>query len=333
MKTALIICTYNRPTSLQNLLKSVATQTVLPDEVLVIDGSENPTTEEELAAGVYPYRLFYYRVEVEMRGLTRQRNYGIGKIAASTEIVFFLDDDLILEPDYVEQILQAYQLLPDAIGVGGIDLQENRYMPKKEGGVYNPFRFYELDGWVIAEPARYRLRKRLGLMSKSRPGIIPPYSNGRSSFPPNGRIYSVEHFMGGIASFRKSVFDTIQFSTYFEGYGLYEDFDFTVRASRIGALYVNTNAKVWHFHEASGRPDLFRYGWMVVRNGWYVWRVRFPNPAISARLKWHLIVLLMILVRLGNVLTGPNRWGALRESVGRLYAWVVLLVNKPIIYR
>lgn len=330
MRTALIICTYKRPSSLQNLLQSIEVQSLCPDEVLVIDGSNDLATERLIKSINHSYPLSYYRVSDEMRGLTRQRNYGIAKMNGLAEIVFFLDDDLILEPNYFAEVLKTYKKFPDALGVGGIDLEENRYTPKKVGRIYHPFWFYELDGWVVSEPARYRLRKILGLMPDSRPGIIPPYSNGRSSFPPNGRTYPVEHFMGGIASFRKSVFSEIQFSTYFEGYGLYEDFDFTVRASRLGKLYVNTNARVRHLHEAAGRPNPFRYGWMVVRNGWYVWRVRFPSPTFQARVRWHLVIWLMILSKFFNVLRGPGRRGALLETIGRVVSWVVLCFDKPL---
>ena len=81
--------------------------------------------------------------------------------------------------------------------------------------------------------------------------------------------------------FRKIVFDSIWFSPYFEGYGLYEDADFTLRLSKIGKLYVNTNAQLGHFHDESGRPNKYQYGKMVVRNGWYVWRVKYPNPSLQ----------------------------------------------------
>ncbi|WP_292892597.1 glycosyltransferase, partial [Nonlabens sp.] len=45
MKTSLIICTYMRPEPLSRLLESVRSQTQLPDEVLIIDGSTDDKTE------------------------------------------------------------------------------------------------------------------------------------------------------------------------------------------------------------------------------------------------------------------------------------------------
>ena len=166
-------------------------------------------------------------------------------------------------------------------------------------------------------------------MTDLQPGLIPEFSHGRSALPPDGNIYLVEHFMGGISSYRKELFSQMKFSNYFVGYSLYEDFDFCVRALKYGKLYVNTNAKVWHYHDASGRPDFFRYGKMVVRNGWYVWRVRFPDPSLKARLKWHATTLVLAHIRLANTITGPDRKNALMDYFGRMTAWVGLCGKPP----
>jgi len=135
--------------------------------------------------------------------------------------------------------------------------------------------------------------------------------------------------MGGVSSFRMSVFNTLQFSEYFEGYGLYEDADFTIRLSKIGKLYVNTSACLEHFHEASGRPNQFNYGKMVVRNGWYVWRIKNSNPSFSARFKWNSIVLLLILIRCSNTFTSTKKREAFSESFGRVVGRISLIFNKP----
>jgi hypothetical protein len=57
-------------------------------------------------------------------------------------------------------------------------------------------------------------------------------------------------------------------STYFEGYGLYEDADFLLcELPKRGKLYLIRPAKLNHYHDASGRPNQYNYGKMVVRNG------------------------------------------------------------------
>ena len=68
---------------------------------------------------------------------------------------------------------------------------------------------------------------------------------------------------------------------------------------------------------------------MVVRNGYYVWRIGTPNPDIKSILKWQAITWLLTAIRLGNVISGPNRMQALTESMGRIVGWMSLLINKP----
>jgi hypothetical protein len=48
------------------------------------------------------------------------------------------------------------------------------------------------------------------------------------TLPPRKTYGKGEMLMGGVSSLEKNI-DSIQFSTYFEGYGLYEDADFTLR--------------------------------------------------------------------------------------------------------
>lgn len=318
-----------RPAAVDKLLDSISMQICKPEEILIIDGSTNQETAELFDKKAYDLNLKYYIVPAEERGLTRQRNYGVNKVAEEIDIVAFLDDDLILEPDYFDKILDTFNNYPDAIGVGGIDLKENTYQKMKPGKSYSKFRYYELDGWIKKEPLRYKARKIFGLMPTLQPDLIPDYSHGRSGFPPNGKIYQVEHFMGGIAAYKKELFSKITFSSYFEGYGLYEDFDLCVRALPHGNLYVNTNAQVWHYHEAGGRPNKFKYGKMVVRNGWYVWKQRFPKNSVKAKLKWHATDFLLAQIRLLNVITGPDRKGAFQEYLGRTLGWFSLWFNPP----
>jgi GT2 family glycosyltransferase len=135
--------------------------------------------------------------------------------------------------------------------------------------------------------------------------------------------------MGGVSSFRKEIFEQLSFSNYFEGYGLYEDADFTLRLSKLGKLYVNTTAQLEHHHDDSGRPNKFKYGKMVARNGWYVWRVKHPNPELKARLKWNLTFILLMKLRFLNVLTTRNRYESFTEAMGRLVGWLSLIFNKP----
>src|SRR5690606_15702435 len=104
MKFSLIISTYQRPNALLNLLMSVQLQNKYPDQILIIDGSLDTFTEDALKSKKFP-NLNYYKVEEHERGLTKQRNYGIQKVADTSDIVCFLDDDIVLTPEYFQNLI------------------------------------------------------------------------------------------------------------------------------------------------------------------------------------------------------------------------------------
>lgn len=318
-----------RPKPLLRLLRSVQEQSLYPDEILVVDGSTNSETRIVLVENTFK-NLTYYLVPKEYRGLTRQRNYGIKKVSKEIEVIAFLDDDVVLEKHYFEKLLQTYTSFPEAIGVGGYIIDESRF--EFVGCDYKPTNdeFY-FDGWKRKDGSRFVLRKKLGLDSDCPPGYSSLFSHGRSVgfLPPSGKTYQVEMLMGGVSSFRKKVFNSLWFSTYFEGYGLYEDADFTLRVAKIGKLYVNTAAKLNHYHDASGRPNQYQYGKMVVRNGWYVWRTKNPTPTFTHQFKWHSITILLTFIRFSNTFTTHKRKQALTEALGRTVGWWSLIFNEP----
>ncbi|MDC1226819.1 glycosyltransferase [Algibacter sp.] len=327
MRFSLIICTYMRPQSLLKLLQSVNCQTLYPNEILIIDGSLNNQTQNALEENNFN-GLKYFKVQEADRGLTKQRNFGVGCVSKLSEVVCFLDDDIVLEPQYFENLIKTYSEKPDALAVGGYITNEIKW--ELSNKTNNSSKFY-FDGWMREEPSRFKMRRFFGLLPDANPGFMSSFSHGRSvSFlPPSGAIYEVEQIMGGVSSYRKEVFENFKFSKYFQGYGLYEDADFSLRLAKTGTLYINTGAQLEHYHDSSGRPNKYQYGKMVIRNGWYVWRVKYPNPSLKVRLKWHATAILLTTIRLLNVITTSKRKEAFTESLGRLVGWFSLIFNAP----
>lgn len=317
-----------RAEPLLKCLSSVDLQSVYPDEILIIDGSLNDETQQILQKNQFR-NLIYQKVDAANRGLTKQRNFGISKVNSISEIVCFLDDDTVLEEDYFEEILKVFNKESNAIGVGGVALNENKWKINSQN-IKQSSKYFTIENHYIKESSRNYLRNILGLASDRLPGIMPEFSNGRTcSYPLNGKSYPVDLIVGMAMNFRKSLFDKITFSTYFEGYGLYEDADFSLRALNHGQNYIATSAKLNHYHDSSGRPNQYRYGKMVIRNGWYVWRVKYPNPDIKSRIKWNLIAFLLTIIRFSNTFTTSKSKEAFTESLGRTVGWFSLIFNKP----
>ncbi|KAF2513570.1 glycosyltransferase family 2 protein [Flavobacterium foetidum] len=329
MRFSLIICTYMRPISLLSLLNSVKGQNLYPDEILIIDGSVNKETEAIFRENDFP-NLTYFLVSDENRGLTKQRNFGISKVNPDSDFICFIDDDTILECDYFQEIAITFQNYAEITGVGGVAVNENKWKEKQPEVFYDKRKYYFFEGFVYKEGLRNVVRNYLGLASDLGPGKMPSYSHGRTcGFPLTGKMHEVDLLIGMSMAFRKNVYEKIKFSKFFEGYGLYEDADFSLRALQFGKNVINTKVKLDHFHAPSGRPNQYKYGKMVVRNGWYVWKVKNPNPTFKDRLKWNSITILLILIRSTNVLTEKQKKSAFTESLGRMVGLGTLLFNKP----
>jgi GT2 family glycosyltransferase len=329
MKFSLIICTYMRPEPLLKLLQSVQVQTLYPDEVLIVDGSKDDKTQAVLQKNSFR-NLQYYKVVEAERGLTKQRNYGVERVGEKVEVVCFLDDDTVLEIDYFEQLILTFKNDILITGVGGVAINENSWKIEETNKKYNSKNIYKFEGSVYKEARRNIVRNYLGLQSDEGPGRMPMFSHGKTcGFPLNDKIYEVDLLIGMSMTFRKIVLEKIRFSSYFEGYGLYEDADFSIRALQFGRNVINTKVQMFHYHAQLGRPNQYQYGKMVVRNGWYVWRVKNPNPTFKHQLKWHAITVLLTLIRFTNVLTSVSKKDAFTEAVGRTIGWWSLWLSSP----
>jgi GT2 family glycosyltransferase len=308
--TSLVICTLDRPASVGRLLEALRHQVQPPQEVLVIDASTDGATADvvDSARAGWPGDGLRHVDARADRGLTRQRNVGI---AASTgEVVAFLDDDTVPDPGYTAELLACFDRHPDAVGVGGT-IVEDGWVPST-----GPARsgWYQADGQERAEGARWRLRRRLGLDAGAPPGTMPPSGHGRpiAFLPPSGEDHQVEFLMGGASAWRRTLLDDCRFDPGFEGYGLYEDLELCLAAGERGALYVAGAARLRHEHAAEARPDPGRYGRMVVVNGWYVWRRRWPRPRPADRLRWWATTAVLAACRL------PDGRDGRREAAGRM---------------
>lgn len=318
-----------RPQALMQLLQSVQLQTVYPDEILIIDGSSNQDTAIAIAENQFR-NIHYFLVPENCRGLTKQRNFGLDKVADTSSVIAFLDDDTELTPNYFEELIKTFADNREISGVGGVAINENGWSLTDPSKKYDANRYFQLEGYVYKEGQRNVMRNVLGLQSNLGPGRMPDYSHGKTcGFPLNGKTYEVDLLIGMSFAFRKKVFDSLRFSTYFEGYGLYEDADFSIRALQFGKNAINTKVQLRHYHHPSGRPNHYKYGKMVVRNGWYVWRTKNPKPLFNAKLKWHSITILLTLIRFSNTFTSVKKAEAFTEALGRTVGWWSLLIHKP----
>lgn len=119
MQITVILCTFNRCGSLLKALRSLTAQDLpgsLQWEVIVVDNNSTDETRRvvEEYCQEYPGR-FRYLFEPE-QGLSRARNAGIRQ--ARGEVVAFMDDDVMVEPAWLQN-LTASLFSGEWAGAGG----------------------------------------------------------------------------------------------------------------------------------------------------------------------------------------------------------------------
>ena len=94
MRLSVVIATYNRPALLARLLSQLAVQTARGFEVVVVDDGSSPPVAPGSPLPI-PVRL----LRQDNAGAAAARHAGV--LAATGEIILFLDDDMQIRPDFV----------------------------------------------------------------------------------------------------------------------------------------------------------------------------------------------------------------------------------------
>jgi glycosyltransferase involved in cell wall biosynthesis len=109
MELSVIICTYNRSTSLKRTLESIAALSVPNDlewELLIVDNDSKDDTRETVESfrESRPFRIYY--MKEEKHGLSHARNRGIR--ASRGKLIAFTDDDTTVDKNWAATIVKAF---------------------------------------------------------------------------------------------------------------------------------------------------------------------------------------------------------------------------------
>lgn len=254
-RLSLVVPTKDRPEDLRRLLASIAAQTRVPDQVVVVDGSEPPV--KTLCEAFPGLSLDYVRVFPP--SLAAQRNVGMARLRPEITHAGYLDDDIVLERDAVERMMLAWQDAGEDVGGIGFNIT-NRPRPPLL--------------WL----------RRLFLLEHREPGRMLASGCAASHYVCE-RDHDADWLSGGAATWRRDVVEQFPYDEWFVGTGLLEDVDFSFNVRGRYRLVVASAARLAHYSRPIRDESQYLLGkWQVV-NRMYLVR-KYRKRGMSAWPAW-----------------------------------------------
>lgn len=226
---SVVVPTKNRPAEVTRMLRSLRAQPTMPLEVIVVDQSTP-------AYALEPFPELVHLHDPSIGGASAARNRGAA--VARGAVLFFLDDDVVLENDCVRAVARAFAERPDLVGA--------------QCTIHNP--------WNDEPLSLYDISTRI-------------FEHGFfDARPKRGARETIPRLIDGLASaYRRDLFEHERFDEALPGYSLAEDWDLTKRAARYGRLTILADARVRHEHSATNRHDRVAYAALRRRNILYLY--------------------------------------------------------------
>ena len=230
MTFSFVIPTKNRLEELKTIFNSILSQSLYPNQVIVIDQSEPNNLDikhfEELIA---PTNInLSYIHDQSIRGLVDAKSASLKY--NECDIISFFDDDIVLKPNYLFEISQAFINNKSIIGANAIIINRpvHNYLKSL---IFNFF--------------------HIGLFRDNRQSVSNK-TNDTSLLP-------VNTLSGGLSSWKKGVFEKVKFDTE-NKFHAYEDKEFSIRVERAfpNQMYIVPGAKLYHYHSTGNRQSLLK---------------------------------------------------------------------------
>ena len=280
-----VIPTWNRADLLRTLLPNLRSQTRPPDRIIVVDNGSTDDTESVAREFNADYLAFPTN-----QGFAVAVNAGISH--ASSDWVLILNNDVVLQPDWLERLLTSAKETKAAFAVGKL------LQAREDGQNGVPV----LDGsWDLVARGAYAWRC----------GYLRP----------DGPVWSARRTVAlapmTAALFHRRVFDHIgMLETRFESY--YEDVDFGIRCALAGlpGIY-EPEAVAFHLGKATYGKKAERVYYLSARNQLLLLARHYP-PQTLRRFAWPILtgqtLALVAAARQGHFLAAlRGKWHALHQ--------------------
>jgi GT2 family glycosyltransferase len=188
----------------------------------VVDASE---TDETYLLCTKSYPTIEWK-KAKIKGAATQRNEGIEFV--QTEFVFFMDDDIVFEPDCIKNLWTAINNTNYSGGVNAMVTNQQYHTP----GRVTKFMYQLMHGKKLDSYAGMCIGPAWNLLPEDKetlPEIVP-----------------VEWLNTTCTIYRKAVLPSPAFSSHFTGYSLMEDVCLSLEVAKKWKLFNARTARIFH---------------------------------------------------------------------------------------
>jgi glycosyltransferase involved in cell wall biosynthesis len=257
LKTTIVIPTRNRPADLSRCLDSIRIQSLLPDEVVIVDSSDpGKLAWKDITSRFKNLKLIFLHTNP---GVSLQKNAGIE--ASTGDIIFFLDDDIILDRDFLKEIHAIFECDRESrvAGIGGEIINPGTSDSGKAKNIIDHVSAI-VHTLVVAV---FGLHKYIGRKKTT----LKPGS------PLNKPGVALTLFIpAGLSAWRKNALNEFRFDEYFNTSQIMEDADFSYRVSSKYWLLSASTARAVHNFSPIGRLDVKAYKKKEIETDYYLFK-------------------------------------------------------------
>ena len=261
---SVVVPTLNRHEDISFFVQSLCQQSHQPNEFIVVDAGEESDLQDKLHTWLKDttIELIYCR---STPGTSLQRNVAIKK--AKGDILFFFDDDVILEPDYIEKTLPCFSI-PTEPPVGGVlGTFTSPYRQKWQKKLF--FKLFRMSHSVEGDTAHF-------MSSSDTQWLVKP-----------SKVVPVPVCSGGRVAFRKECFEKELWDDFLPGYTMSEDVEISYRIARNWTLVQTPYALLYHERSDHSRNDFSDRIARRLFSRYYIFQKNVPkNPRTIAGFIW-----------------------------------------------
>jgi glycosyltransferase involved in cell wall biosynthesis len=219
LNITVVIPTKNRPKDLGLAVQSILDQSRQPSELVVIDQSDDKTGNGLVHSLLLNTEIsLIYIHDPKISGLVAAKCEAIRYVTG--DLICFIEDDVILEFDYLAEIEAGFVGKSDMLGCCGVVVDVG---PLPHGYV----KFFHLF--------------HRGIFVDPRVGVHGHFAGKGHALIPSSTL------SGGLSAWRKEIFETVNFDIG-NDFFMMEDIDFSTRAAATfgNRFFINPNARLEH---------------------------------------------------------------------------------------